>query len=247
MRGSVRVRTSTSRANTTAAAGAPPITDACAPSSAIVSSPSLSRREKTTNAPPWKREMTQNAIGPSKLTIARPISAPYSSWSRRIDSGDPSKPARFASTTSGRRPDAALIARASFLEAAGNSVPDVHCSGPSAGTAPKRGSGRDSMPEQRHRPAAQAGVPGDGDLRLAHPGPALERLAVAVDHRAHHRADVERLLAARVGLLGEDLARRSADRSRAPRAARCETSRSTGSSLSPRRGKRSPGATYVCS
>ena len=37
-RASSRVRTSTSRANTTAAAGAPPITDACAPSSAIVSS-----------------------------------------------------------------------------------------------------------------------------------------------------------------------------------------------------------------
>ena len=132
----MRARTSTSRANTTAAAGAPPITDAWAPSSAIVSSPSLSLREKTTNAPPWKREITQNAIGPSKSTIARPISAPYSSCSRRIDSGEPSKPARLASTTSGRRPEAALIARAIFFEASGNSVPEVHCSGPSAGTVP---------------------------------------------------------------------------------------------------------------
>src|SRR5579872_7003959 len=48
--------------------------------------------------------MTQNTIGPRKLTIARPISAPYSSWSLRIDSGDPSNPDRFASTTSGNRP-----------------------------------------------------------------------------------------------------------------------------------------------
>ena len=44
---------STSRANTTAAAGAPPITDACAPSSAIDSKSSFSRCENTTNAPPW--------------------------------------------------------------------------------------------------------------------------------------------------------------------------------------------------
>jgi hypothetical protein len=64
--------------------------------------------------------MTHNVIGPSKFTIARPISAPYSSCSRRIDSGEPSKPARFASTTRGRRPDAALIARAIFLEEAGS-------------------------------------------------------------------------------------------------------------------------------
>ncbi len=46
----------------------------------------------------------------------------------------------------GRRPEAALIARAIFLEASGNSVPDVHWSGPSAGTGPWRGWGRDSMP-----------------------------------------------------------------------------------------------------
>ena len=135
-RASSRVRTSTSRANTTAAAGAPPMTEACAPSSAIVSSPGLSRREKTTNAPPWKREITQKAIGPSKFTIARPISAPYSSCSRRIDSGEPSKPARLASTTRGRRPEAALIARAIFFDACGNRVPEVQPSGPSAGTAP---------------------------------------------------------------------------------------------------------------
>ena len=69
--------------------------------------------------------MTQNTMGPRKLTIARPISAPYSSCSLRIDSGDPSKPDRFASTTSGRFPLAALIARAAFFEERGNSVPAV--------------------------------------------------------------------------------------------------------------------------
>ena len=85
-------------------------------------------------------------IGPSKLTMARPISAPYSSWMFRSDSGEPSNPDRFASTTSGRLPDAALIARAVFLLDLGNSVPAVNWSGPSAGRYPRRGIGRDSMP-----------------------------------------------------------------------------------------------------
>ena len=57
--------------------------------------------------------------------MARPISAPYSSCSLRIDSGDPSKPDRLASTTSGRLPLAALIARATFFDEAGNRVPAV--------------------------------------------------------------------------------------------------------------------------
>ena len=69
--------------------------------------------------------MTQKTIGPWKLTIARPISAPYSSCRLRIESGDPSKPERFASTTSGRLPLAALIARAAFFDDRGNSVPAV--------------------------------------------------------------------------------------------------------------------------
>ena len=137
---------------------------------------SLSRREKTTNAPPWKREMTQKAIGPSKLTIARPISAPYSSCSRRIDSGEPSKPARLASTTSGRRPDAALIARAILREDCGNSVPAVHCSGPSAGTGAEARQRARLDAEQRDRPPAEARVPHDRVLGLAHARPALERL-----------------------------------------------------------------------
>ena len=46
-------RVSTSRANTTAAAGAPPITDARAPSTATTSMSSRSVFENTTNAPPW--------------------------------------------------------------------------------------------------------------------------------------------------------------------------------------------------
>ena len=78
--------------------------------------------------------------------MARPISAPYSSWRFRIDSGEPSKPDRFASTTSGRLPLAALIARAVFFDDRGNSVPAVQMSGPSLGGKPRRGMARDSMP-----------------------------------------------------------------------------------------------------
>ena len=74
--------------------------------------------------------MTQKTIGPSKLTMARPISAPYSSWRLRIESGEPSKPDRFASTTSGRLPEAALIARlsqtASDLHAARDELRETH-------------------------------------------------------------------------------------------------------------------------
>jgi hypothetical protein len=65
-------------------------------------------------------------MGPTKLTIALPISAPSSSWTLRSDSGEPSKPDKFASTTTGRLPLAALIARAVFLDDCGNSVPAVH-------------------------------------------------------------------------------------------------------------------------
>src|SRR5450756_2649832 len=90
--------------------------------------------------------MTQKTIGPLKLTMARPISAPYSSCIMRSDSGEPSNPDRFASTTRGRLPLAALMARAVFLDDLGNRVPAVHWSGPSAGSQPRRGIGRDSMP-----------------------------------------------------------------------------------------------------
>jgi hypothetical protein len=64
----------------------------------------------------------------------------------RSDSGEPSKPDRFASTTTGRLPDAALIARATFFEDCGKSVPPFQDSGPSAGWKPSRGTLRLSMP-----------------------------------------------------------------------------------------------------
>jgi hypothetical protein len=53
IRASDRVATFTSRVNTTPAAALPPMTDACAPSTAIASKPGFRRCEKTTNAPPW--------------------------------------------------------------------------------------------------------------------------------------------------------------------------------------------------
>ena len=64
-------------------------------------------------------------MAPRKLVTARPISAPYSSCQRRMDSGDPSKPDRLASTTAGRLPLAALRARANFRDDWGNKVPAV--------------------------------------------------------------------------------------------------------------------------
>ena len=53
MAGLAAVRLSTSPVNTTAAAGAPPITDANDPSSASTVMCGLSALEKTTKAPPW--------------------------------------------------------------------------------------------------------------------------------------------------------------------------------------------------
>ena len=50
--GSRSVRCLTSRANTVAAAGAPPITEAYDPSTAAISIDELSAFENTTNAPP---------------------------------------------------------------------------------------------------------------------------------------------------------------------------------------------------
>ena len=53
IRGSAAVRLFTSPANTTAAAGAPPITEAYEPSTAATSIESFRVAENTTNAPPW--------------------------------------------------------------------------------------------------------------------------------------------------------------------------------------------------
>ena len=67
---------------------------------------------------------------------------------------------------------------------------------------------------------------------------------VGVGDRPQDRPDVERLLALRVELGGEDVADRvQAESPSRPRAARVRTSRSTGSRVAARRGKRSPGTT----
>ena len=93
--------------------------------------------------------MTQNRIGPSNSTTALPISAPYSSCRSRIDSGDPSKPDRFATSTTGQIPLAARMARAALREEFGNSVPLIHTAGPSGGPGRRRGIGWDSMPTKQ--------------------------------------------------------------------------------------------------
>ena len=115
-------------------------------------------------------------IGPSKLTMARPISAPYSSWMLRSDSGEPSNPDRFASTTSGRLPLAALIARAVFFDDLGNSVPEVNWSGPSAGRNPRRGMLPRLDADDRHRVAAEVRVHHHRGVGVGHPGPPLQGL-----------------------------------------------------------------------
>ena len=113
------------------------------------------------------------------------------------------------------------MARATFFDERGNSVPEDHCSGPSAGMNPWRTQRTRLDSEQRHRPAAEVGVPHHRRLRAPHVGPALERGVVGVDRRAHHAADVERLLAAGVGLLGEHVADARQRRARS----RCAASR----------------------
>ena len=203
---------------------------------------SLRTPEKTTNAPPWYRETTQNTIGPSKLVMARPISAPYSSCSLRSDSGDPSKPERLASTTRGRLPLAALMARAVFREECGKRVPDVHWSGPSAGKLPRRGIGCDSMPR------TETGCP---------PRWASCTTTVSASAMPAHRSStgwswsVTARMTVRMskgflrsGLVATEKMSPTVVKSLA--GCRCgneRTSRSTGSSVTAGRGQRSPGAT----
>ena len=142
-------------------------------------------------------------IGPSKLTMARPISAPYSSWRLRIDSGEPSKPDRLASTTTGRLPLAALIGPRHLLATtAGRACRPCRCRGRRWAGSRDAAPSCDSMPMQAHRDAAEVGVLHDGRLGVGHAGPALERLVVLVGDGPHHGADVERLLA--VGVGGEE-------------------------------------------
>ena len=150
-----------------------------------------------------------NTIGPSKLTMARPISAPYSSWMLRSDSGEPSKPDRFASTTRGRFPLAALIARAVFFEDCGNRVPDVHWSGPSAGHPALARDDPRFDADDAHRNSANVRVEHHGGVGVGHVGPPLEHRMVLVDHRTHDRPNVERLLAVFVGARRRRCRRRS--------------------------------------
>src|SRR5579884_4227106 len=128
-------------------------------------------------------------MGPLKLTTALPISAPYSSCSLRMDSGDPSKPERLARSTIGRLLLAALMARATFLEERGKRVPALHCSGPSAGTKPSRETGFDS--DNANRVAPEVGIPYYGCLRPLHSGPALKRQMILVNGGPHHLPNVK--------------------------------------------------------
>ena len=189
--------------------------------------------------------MTHRTNGPSKLTRALPISAPYSNCRRRSDSGEPSKPERLASITTGRLPLAALIARATFFDDSGNSVPADHWVGPSAGVTPWRGSGRDSIPRTVTAVSAEPRLAHHGRLGFGHLRPPLEDVVVGVDDGGDDRADVERLLAVAIRRLGEDLADRRGIRCPRRRAGELLTSRSNGSAVAMRCGHRSPGARYV--
>ena len=186
--------------------------------------------------------MTQKTIGPRKLTIARPISAPYSSCHWRIDSGEPSKPARLASTTSGRRPPLELIARATFLEDFGNSVPEVHCAGPSAGVGPKRSIGCDSMPMtvvgQPPRWASQTTAASASRIRSQR---SSGRWSESTTARMTERMSKACL---RPGLVSSEKISPTVASSEPASVCGAErTSRSIASAVSARRGKRSPGAT----
>ena len=232
IRASSRVRASTSRANTTAAAGAPPITDACAPSSAIVSRSSFSAaREDHERAAVEARDDAERDRAVEVDDRAADLGAvlelqPAHRLRRAVEAGEVGEHDQRAPARRGVDRARDLLRRGREQRARRPLLGAVGRDGAEARQRPRLD------PEQRHRPAAEARVPDDRDLGLAHPGPALERLVVAVGHRAHHRADVERLLAARVGRPRRRSRRPSRGRSPAPRAARAQTSRSAGSALS---------------
>ena len=137
--------------------------------------------------------------------MARPISAPYSNWMFRSDSGEPSNPDRFASTTNGRLPLAALIALRRLLRrlreqrAGGELIRAVR----RQETAPRDVPRLD--PDDDHRVTAEVRVHHHRGVRVGHPGPALQGLVVLVGDRVDHRPDVERLLPVLVRLRREDL------------------------------------------
>ena len=120
-------------------------------------------------------------------------------------------------------------------------MPEVHCSGPSAGTGPKRGSGRDSMP------SIETGRP---PRWVSHTTAFSASRSPAQRSSGSRSASATARITARMSngflrpglvVLGEDLADRAPGRSRARSAGTSETSRSLGSSVGARRGKRSPG------
>ena len=180
------------------------------------------------------------------MTIARPISAPYSSWSRRSDSGEPSNPDRLARITSGRFPLAALIARAVFFDERGNSVPAVHWDGPSTGGNPCLGSDRDSKPitSTGWPPRCASSTTADSASAIS-----VQRSRVGWSASTTPRSS-ERMSKGffRSGLLaGSKISPSVLNSVPGPACGDVEMSRSAGSAVGAGRGKRSPGATYVCS
>ena len=242
-RGSADVRASTSPVNTTPAAGAPPMHRRVG---------ALDREHlHRCRSASWRRRRTprRGSGTPRRTRSARRSSRPPGRSPRRtraagcrIDSGDPSKPDRFASTTSGRPPLAALIARAAFFDERGNSVPAVHVSGPSVGGKPRARHGPGLDAEQRHRVPAEVRVEDDGRLGVRHARPALQRRVVLVGDGPHQGPDVERLLALRVRAAGEDVAD-GAEVAVRVQCGNSRTSRSRGSDVGAGRGTASPGAT----
>ncbi|OPZ52705.1 MAG: hypothetical protein BWY91_02213 [bacterium ADurb.BinA028] len=146
-------------------------------------------------------------------------------------------------TTSGRLPVVALMARAVLRDACGNNVPEVQAGGPSAGTKPLRGS------EREDRPIMQTGMPPTATSQTMEFSPSCQCF-----HRSNGSQSVsdtarmtERMSK---GCLRSGLVAKSKTSAtvvnRVPGTcswADSRTSRSTGSLVRPRRGKRSPGTT----
>jgi len=150
-------------------------------------------------------EITQNTMGPAKLTTARPIS-------RRIRAAiDAATRVTVESGQVGQHDDrrlslAALIARATFLEDMGNSVPPDHDFGPSVGGRPRRPAGA-TRSDEGDGVAAKEGVQDHRRISVGHPAH-RSRERGRVDDGVHQGPDVEGLLAFGVGLRREDLADR---------------------------------------
>ena len=140
-------------------------------------------------------------------------------------------------------PLAPLMARASFFDDSGNSVPDDQLVRPVGGHGAASGQRSRLDAEQCDGLTAEMGVPNDGRVGVAHRRPAFERFVVLVDDGGHHGADVEGQLAVRVGDLGEDVADRGERTAVEVVREECARHGRPGRSSAARRGKRSPGAT----